>query len=54
MNLYIRPFLTEEAELNEELAREFRDQIRMADEEGYEDNLAMLEILELGWIFSEK
>ena len=47
LNLYIRPFLDGEAELNEELAREFLHQIRMADEEGYEDNLAMLEILEL-------
>ncbi len=47
LNLYIRPFLDGEASLNEELAREFLHQIRMADEEGYEDNLAMLEILEL-------
>lgn len=47
LNLYIRPFLDGEAELNEELAREFLHQIRMADDEGYEDNLAMLEILEL-------
>ena len=44
LNLYIRPFLDGEAELNEELAREFLHQIRMADEEGYEDNLAMLGI----------
>ena len=47
LNLYIRPFLDGEASLNEELAREFLHQIRMADDEGYEDNLAMLEILEL-------
>ena len=33
LNLYIRPFLDGEASLNEELAREFLHQIRMADDE---------------------
>lgn len=47
LNLYIRPFLEGEAKLNDDLAREFLHQVRMANDEGYEDNLAMLEILEL-------
>ena len=47
LNLYIRPFLDGEARLSDELARELLHQIRMANDEGYEDNLAMLEVLEL-------
>lgn len=47
LNLYIRPFLEGEARLNDELAREFLHQIRVANDEGYEDNLAMREVLEL-------
>lgn len=47
LNLYIRPFLEGDARLNDELARELLHQIRMANDEGYEDTLAMREILEL-------
>ena len=47
LNLYIRPLLDGEARLSDELARELLHQIRMANDEGYEDNLAMLEVLEL-------
>ncbi len=47
LNLYIRPFLAGEARLDDELAEEFLHQIRVADSEGFEDNPAMLEILEI-------
>ena len=47
LNLYIRPFLDGEVWMDDELAEEFLHQIRIADTEGFEDNPAMLEILEI-------
>ena len=47
LNLYIRPFLEGEAKLSHTLAKEFLHQILLANDEGYEDTLAMREVLEL-------
>ena len=46
LNLYIRPFIEEENRLNDELAEEFLNQIIEADDEGYEDDLAMRSMME--------
>ena len=47
LNLYIRPFTEEKEELHQELALEFLKQIRLADQEGFEDNLTMNEMCEI-------
>ena len=47
LNLYIRPFLDGETRLDDVLAEEFLHQIRIADGEGYEDDLALVEMTEL-------
>ena len=47
LNLYVRPFTDGRAELTDELAYEFLDQIRDATAEGYEDDLSMLEMTEV-------
>ena len=46
LNMYVRPFLENEDILNDELAQEFLNQIILADEEGYMDDLAMREVIE--------
>lgn len=46
LNLCIRPFIEGMAELTDEVAREFIDQIRLAWSEGFEDNLAIMEMAE--------
>ena len=47
LNLYIRPFLNGEVKLDDILAKEFLEQIREADAEGYEDDLALVEVAEM-------
>ena len=42
LNLYIRPFLSGEVKLDDALAEELLNQIREANNEGYEDDLALL------------
>lgn len=54
LNLYVRPFTQEREELNEDLALEFLKQIRLADEEGFEDNLTMNEMCEILESYFEK
>lgn len=46
LNLYIRPFIEGQAEITDEVAREFIHQIRVAEDEGFEDNLSMMEMAE--------
>ena len=45
LNLYVRPFLDENA-LNDKLAAEFLHQVREAEKEAYEDDLAFREVTE--------
>ena len=47
LNLYIRPFLDGEVKLDDTLAEELLHQIRTADRENYEDELAMNEVTEM-------
>lgn len=47
LNLYVRPFLDGEAKLDDTLAKEFLRQIREADSQGYEDDLALVEVAEM-------
>mgnify|MGYP002768667359 FL=1 len=47
LNLYIRPFLSGEVNLDDALAEELLNQIREANNEGYEDDLALVEVTEL-------
>ena len=47
LNLYLRPFLEAESRLNDELADEFLKQIRKAQAEGYEDELALDEVSQM-------
>lgn len=47
LNLYIRPFLSGEVKLDDALAEELLNQIREANNEGYEDDLALVEVTEL-------
>ena len=47
LNLYIRPFLSGEVNLDDALAEELLNQIREANNEGYEDDLALVEVAEL-------
>ena len=54
LNLYIRPFIEEENRLNDELAEEFLNQIIKADDEGYEDDLAMRSMMEVLSHYFEK
>ena len=55
LNLYVRPFLDGEAKLDDTLAKEFLRQIREADSQGYEDDLALVEVAEmLDGYFSKK
>ena len=54
LNLYIRPFIEEENRLNDELAEEFLNQIIEADDEGYEDDLAMRSMMEVLSHYFEK
>ena len=54
LNLYIRPFIEDKEELSEELALEFLKQIRLADKEGFEDNLTMNEMCEILESYFEK
>lgn len=54
LNMYVRPFLENEDILNDELAQEFLNQIILADEEGYMDDLAMREVIECLGSYFEK
>ena len=54
LNLYIRPFLDGQVKLDDTLAAEFLHQIREADAEGYEDDLAMVEMAEFILDYFEK
>ncbi len=46
LNMCIRPLIEGRAELTEDVAEEFVNQIRLAHQEGFEDNLAMMEMAE--------
>ena len=46
LNLFVRPFIEERAELTEVVAGEFLHQIRLAWQEGMEDNVSMMEMAE--------
>ncbi len=46
LNMYVRPFVEERAELTEKVAKTFVEQIRLAWQEGFEDNLSMMEMAE--------
>ena len=46
LNLCIRPFIEERAEVTDSVAQEFVNQIRLAWQEGFEDNVAMREMAE--------
>lgn len=46
LNLYVRPFVNQGIQIQENIAKEFIDQIRKAWQEGYEDSLTMMEVTE--------
>ena len=46
LNLYVRPLIDGRAEITEDIAKEFIDQIWLARNEHFEDNLSMMEMAE--------